>query len=221
VLVTQNGGLDWDAIGIPNPDPGAPTTPGIQRIGPDGSVRLLTGDDGPFRAPNDLVAEPDGTVLFTDPPQFPAPPEPSGRVWRWRPGGRPEVIAAGFNYCNGIGVEHDGCIVIVEDRGLLRLGADGSERRWLIETLPHGGDGFAFDVEHNIYVCGGTAVTVVSPEGEVLDILESPDSATMMTNCCFGGDDLRTLYSTDGRSGRVLAFPGMPVAGRPLVPYDA
>ena len=91
----------------------------------------------------------------------------------------------------------------------------------VIEILPDGGDGFAFDVDHNIYVCGGTTVTVVSPTGRVIDILESPDSKTMMTNCCFGGFDLRTLYATDGRSGRVLAFPAMPVAGRPLVAFEA
>jgi sugar lactone lactonase YvrE len=39
----------------------------------------------------------------------------------------------------------------------------------------------------------------------------------MITNCCFGGPDLRTLYATDGRNGRVLVFQGMPVAGVPMV----
>src|SRR5262245_18067154 len=42
VLATQNGGIDWDAIGIPNPEPSPPTTPGIQRIHPDGTVDALT-----------------------------------------------------------------------------------------------------------------------------------------------------------------------------------
>jgi len=221
VLVAQNGGLDWDAIGIPNPDPSTATTPGIQRVDPDGAVTLLTASEGPFRAPNDLVATDDGTVLFTDPPQFPRPAEPSGRIWRWERCGRPELVTDGLNYPNGIGVEEDDGIVIVEDSGLMRIGADGRRRDWLVETLPHGGDGFAFDVEGNIYVCGQMAVTVVSPDGEVLDILRSPDEETMMTNCCFGGDDLRTLYSTDGRSGRVLAFAGMPVPGRRLTAFGS
>lgn len=217
VLVAQNGGLDWDAIGIPNPAPAEPTTPGIQRVGPGGDVRLLTDADGPFRAPNDLCATADGTIWFTDPPQFPPPAEPVGRVWRWAPGGRPEVYAGGFKYCNGIGVDRDGGVLIVEDRGLMHVDPSGS-RRWLIERLPSGGDGFAFDTEGNVYVAGGRTITVIAPGGRVVDELTAPPGPAMMTNCCFGGHDLRTLYATDGGSGRVLAFSAMPVAGVELVP---
>jgi gluconolactonase len=221
VLVAQNGGLDWDAIGIPNPEPSAPTNPGIQRVGPDGGVRSLTGsDDGPFRAPNDLCMAPDGTVWFTDPPQFPLPPESVGRVWRWEPRGRPEVFAEGLSYCNGIGVDQGGTVVIVEAQGLLRIGADGG-RTWLTETLPSGGDGFAFDTDGNIYVAGGRNITVVSPDGDVVEVLGAPEGPAMMTNCCFGGADRRTLYATDGGSGRVLAFADMPVPGVPLSPASA
>ena len=220
VLVTQNGGLDWDAIGIPNPEPSQPTTPGIQRVRPDGGVELLTEGDGPFRAPNDLCVTADGTVWFTDPPQFPTPPEPVGRVWRWAPGGRPEVYVGGLRYCNGIGVDEHGTVVIVEGPGLLRIEPDGAHE-WLIETLPSGGDGFAFDIDGNIYVAGGRNVTVVSPAGAVVDELAAPEGPAMMTNCCFGGADLRTLYATDGRSGRVLAFADMPVPGTPLTPAPA
>ncbi len=217
VLVTQNGGLDWATIGIPNPAPSEPTTPGIQRVGPDGEVRLLTEGDGPFRAPNDLCVAADGAVWFTDPPQFPPPAEPVGRVWRWETGGRPSVVADGFDYCNGIGFDAEGNVLIVEARGLLRLSADG-DHSWLVETLPHGGDGFAFDTDGNIYVAGGRHVTVVSPEGSVVEVLDVPGDPAMVTNCCFGGPDHGTLFATDGRNGQVLAFAGMPVAGVPLVP---
>jgi len=223
VLVTQNGGLDWDAIGIPNPAPSEPTTPGIQRVGPDGSVRLLTGGDGPFRAPNDLCVAPDGALWFTDPPQFPPPAEPVGRVWRWAAGEgrRPELFAGGFRYCNGIGFDADGNVLIVEARGLLRLSAEGEgDHSWFIEELPHGGDGFAFDTDGNVYVAGGRHVTVVSPSGSVVEVLDVPGDPAMVTNCCFGGTDHRTLFATEGRGGRVLAFPGMPVAGVPLVPVE-
>jgi len=217
LLVTQNGGLDWDAIGIPNPNPSRPTTPGVQHVGMSGDVRLLTGADGPFRAPNDLCVSADGTIWFTDPPQFPPPTAPVGRVWRWRPGGRPEVYAGGLKYCNGIAVDTSGDVLVVEQAGLMRLRPDGT-RDWLIETLPSGGDGFKFDTEGNIYVCGGRHVTVVSPDGRVLEQLEAPAGDAMMTNCCFGGEDLRTLFATDGGSGRVLAWASMPVPGVPLQP---
>jgi gluconolactonase len=217
VLVTQNGGLDWDAIGIANPTPSEPTTPGIQYVGPEGEVQLVTGGSESFRAPNDLCAAEDGTVLFTDPPQFPPPPDPVGRVWMWVVDDPPRVLADGFRYCNGIGVDSRGAVVVVEERGLMELQPDGG-RRWIIERLPEGGDGFAFDLEGNIYVAGGRSVTVVSPDGSVVDQLSVPPGPAMTTNCCFGGDDLRTLYVTDGGGGRVLAFAAMPVAGVPLKP---
>ena len=216
VLITQNGGLDWDAIGIPNPEPSRPATPGLQRIHPDGTVQALTApDDGPFRAPNDLCATGDGTLWFTDPPQFPPPPEPVGRVWRWTPGERPAVFAGGFSYCNGIGLDRHGTLIVVEQRGLMTVNGDGS-RAWLVPALPSGGDGFAFDTEGNIYVAGGRFITVVTPDGAVTEQLAAPEGPAMVTNCCFGGSDHRTLYATDGGSGRVLAFPDLPVAGEPL-----
>jgi gluconolactonase len=217
VLVANNGGLDWQAIGIRTSDPSQPTTPGLQRVHPDGRVELLTARDGPFNAPNDLCIGPDGAVWFTDPPRYPPPPEPIGRVWRWSPGAAVELVADGFKYCNGIGVMADRTVIIVEPNGLMRL----SDRSWFVETLPNGGDGFAFDVEGNVYVAGGRFLTVVSPAGEVLEQLEAPDERrAMITNCCFGGPGLRTLYATEGRGGRVLAFQGMPVAGVPMVPLS-
>jgi gluconolactonase len=219
VLITQNGGLNWDAIGIPNSAPGEPTTPGIQRVGADGTVALLTEGDGPFHAPNDLFGTDEGTIWFTDPPEFPPPPDPVGRVWKWAPGRRPEVFASDFAYCNGIGVDRLGTVVVVEHRGLMEIHGDGS-RRWLVESLPSGGDGFAFDIEGNLYVAGGRHITVVSPEGSVLEQLSAPPGRAMVTNCCFGGDDLRTLFATDGGSGRVLAFASMPVPGLALKPWD-
>jgi sugar lactone lactonase YvrE len=106
-------------------------------------------------------------------------------------------------------------VIVVERRGLMTVNEDGS-RAWLVQTLPSGGDGFAFDTEGNIYVAGGRHVTVVSPDGAITEQLAAPDGPAMVTNCCFGGSDRRTLFATDGGSGRVLAFPGMPVAGQRL-----
>ncbi|MDA8044740.1 MAG: SMP-30/gluconolactonase/LRE family protein [Actinomycetota bacterium] len=213
LVVTQNGGIDWQAVGMANPSPPDPAEPGLQRVRPDGSVSPLTGPgDGPFRAPNDLCVDQDLTLWFTDPPRYPPPAEPVGRVWRWSRGGRPEVHADGLQYCNGIGVDGQGRILVVEGHGLMYLDPDGG-RPWLIESLPSGGDGFAFDVEGHVYVCGGRSVTVISAEGKVVEQLEAPDGPAIMTNCCFGRDDRRTLFAVDGASGRVLAFPDMPVPG--------
>ena len=63
----------------------------------------------------------DGTVYFTDPPHFPLPPDPAGRVMAYGLDGGFRVVAEGFTYCNGIAFDRDGTLVVVEGRGLQRL----------------------------------------------------------------------------------------------------
>ncbi|HCK71244.1 MAG TPA: gluconolactonase, partial [Planctomycetaceae bacterium] len=41
-------------------------------------------------------------------------------------------------------------------------------------------------------------VYVISPEGELRGIIKVPED--MVTNCCFGGSDLKTLYITAGKT---------------------
>lgn len=80
-LVAQNGGLDFEAVGLfEAPPPHRPAQPGLQRVAPDGSVSSLTPDV--CRAPNDLAVAADGTVYFTDPPPWPLPEAALGRIWR-------------------------------------------------------------------------------------------------------------------------------------------
>jgi gluconolactonase len=138
------------------------------------------------------------------------------------PNGELREVAAGFTYCNGIGVEPSGALVVVERKGLMRLGPDGG-REWLIESLgPGAGDGFCLDVEGTFYVAVPAAhgVLVVSPEGRVLDRLEADDGA-VLTNCCFGGPDMRTLFATEMTPGGVIAWDRTPVSGAPLSRFPA
>jgi gluconolactonase len=68
-------------------------------------------------------------------------------------------------------------------------------------------DSLGVDSAGNIVVAtivtGG--LTVISPTGEVLDqvILGDP----LVTNVCFGGDDLMTAYVTMSATGRLVSFP--------------
>jgi gluconolactonase len=249
-LVTQNGGLDFASIGIfENPPPFRPAQPGLQRVTPDGRVTYLTPDILPhsalgaarraaqaparapddtsgaaprLQAPNDLVVAADGTVYFTDPPPWPLPEEALGRVWAYSTDGTLELIAEGLWYPNGIGLEPDGTMVIVENglmgrplHGLLRRRPDGSLDRFVEQT----GDGFCCDVDGGLYVAGGVhGVTVLEPDGRVVEVLGLP-GAGVTTNCCFGGPDLRTLYATDAVPGGVWAWEGMPAAGLPLTAW--
>ncbi|MGQ3066146.1 MAG: SMP-30/gluconolactonase/LRE family protein, partial [Sphingopyxis sp.] len=57
-------------------------------------------------------------------------------------------------------------------------------------------DSLAIEECGNICVAtiGEPGVSVISPEGELVDFVPTPDLFT--TNICFGGDDMRTAYIT-------------------------
>ena len=223
-VVTQNGGIDFTRAGIygDDPPPYRPAMPGLQRVDAGGAVSyLLDGDsiDGGFLAPNDLVATAAGTLYFTDPPEHPPPPEPTGRVHALDPDGTVRTVAAGFHYCNGIGLEPDGGVVVVEEQGLARV-RDGATE-WIVEQLPHGtGDGFCVDVDGRFYVAstGAHGIAVIEPDGREVDFLPIGGPG-ITTNCCFGGADGRTLFATDGIPGQLVAWEGLPTPGLALHPW--
>ena len=83
--------------------------------------------------------------------------------------------------------------------------------RTLINFAPgRSGDGMCIDAEGNLYVAAGLHKTrktsetldtrpgihVISPKGRLLDFVETP--VDTITNCAFGGKDLRSLYVTCG-----------------------
>ena len=93
------------------------------------------------------------------------------------------------------------------------LNADGSvsNGRVLIDFYPgRSGDGMCIDAEGNLYVAAGLhksrktsetldtkpGIHVISPEGELLAYRKTPEDT--ITNCTFGGEDLKTLYVVCG-----------------------
>ena len=218
ILVTQNGGIDYTKLPVPAfADLPAPifATPGIQLARPDGTVTYLA-DEG-FRGPNDLAVAANGDVYFTDPGHYPPGADDAGRVFVLAPAGSVRTFATGFFYCNGIGFDRDGHVVVVERRGLQRVFPDGS-REWVIEKLGRGGgDGFCCDADGRFYVASTIehGIRVVDPDGTVVDFL-AIEGQGLTTNCCFGGADLRTLFVADALPGNLVAFDGMPTPGRPL-----
>jgi gluconolactonase len=221
-LVTQNGGLDFAAIGLfDDPPVTRPTRSGIQHVALDGTVGYLTPE--PLQAPNDLVVGPDGTIFFTDPPPYPLPTSALGRIMALGPDGTLRAVADDFFYPNGIGIGADGLLVVVEnglqsgrsDFGLVRLHPDGARERFAGRT----GDGFCYDRDGRIYLAGGIhGVTVLEPDGAVVEVLELPGRG-VTTNCCFGGPDGRTLFATEAMPGGVWAWEAMPSPGAPLTPW--
>lgn len=220
VLVTQNGGIDFAALGLFEDLPASrPVAPGLQWVHPDGSVQHVL--DAGCNAPNDLVVLPDGDVLFTDPGHFPPEGDGIGRILRFGRDGTTSVWADGFWFCNGIGLDRDGHVVVVERQGIQRVFPDGT-REWVVEHLGRGaGDGFCVDVDGRFYVASTVehGVRVVDPDGVVVDFL-AIDGRGVTTNCCFGGDDLRTLFATDALPGCVVAWEGLPTPGRALTRWS-
>jgi gluconolactonase len=190
VYVTQGGNV-----------PGSGDTSavcGIQRVRVDGTVELLSSEIAGYvlTAPNDLAFGPDGRLYFTDsgtegdPRVDVASP---GRLFVLDSSGG-EMLAERPNvYPNGIAFDADGRLYWTESMAhrVCRLD-DGEATTFSQLTDDHVPDGMAFAQDGRLFVCttisGG--VTVLSPEGEILEEIDLGEHAT---NCIF---DSSTLYVT-------------------------
>src|SRR4051794_11875441 len=93
-LVTQNGGLDFQALAVfDDPPPVARVRSGIQRVAPDGEGRSLPSE--PMQAPTALVAAADAPLYSPDPPPYPLPTDAVGRVMALHRDGTLSVVAVG------------------------------------------------------------------------------------------------------------------------------
>ena len=216
--VTQNGGM-W-GVGERKETLAAA---GIQTIERGGGVRYLAEGLG---APNDLCFGPDSRLYFTDPrgPATLGDWQP-GRVYAMAGGGAPELLAEGPRYTNGIGFGSDTSALYVAETFGQRILAyplrNGKmdEPREFCRLDPGFPDGFCFDENGLLYVAATAAmqVQVFDRDGRIVDRLPCGENS-LVTNCCFGGPDGTTLFVTDSRNERVLAFD-LDVRGLPLFPF--
>ncbi len=154
-------------------DPGKYNKKAVYRLDPDGSLHQLLSEPD-VHMPNGLVISPDESMLYL----IEAHPD----------------------------ADHNRCILAFDLK-------DGelSNRQTLINFYPgRSGDGMCIDREGNLYVAAGLhavrgtsetldtkpGIHVISPEGKLLAYLMTPKDT--ITNCTFGGPDLRTLYITAG-----------------------
>jgi sugar lactone lactonase YvrE len=111
--------------------------------------------------------------------------------------------------------------IVVERSGLQRVYPDGT-KEWVIESIGEGsGDGICVDVDGRIYApFNMTRGVKVIEDGKEVDFLPVPEGPPgVVTNCCFGGADMRTLFVNDAFHGRVLAWENMPAPGLALHPW--
>jgi gluconolactonase len=229
LYVCNSGGWDYYEIGdftIPQTELPAHHSGGrIERIDlATGAVTVLyTECDGnPLIGPNDLVFDAQGGIWFTDHGRREGRVQHIGGIYYAQPDGSSirEVVFPSDSP-NGIGLSPDGTRLYAAEThtgrvyfwnvtgpgevernaagaaGALLCGLPGMQ---LFDSLGIDGDG---NVVVATLVTG--ALTVISPAGEILD--QVPLGDPMVTNVCFGGDDLRTAYATLSATGRLVSFP--------------
>jgi gluconolactonase len=182
-----------------------------------------------FGGTNDLTIDSQGRIYFTDRPPMKPPPDQTGinAVYRIDSDGtvtqilkEPEIERP-----NGIVISPDDKTLYLIEAHIAKGGArniraydlqpDGSvtNMRVLYDFAPgRGGDGMTVDTQGNLYVAAGlhlprgsaetmdnqAGMYVISPQGKLLRFISVPED--LLTNVCFGGPDMKTLYVTAGKT---------------------
>lgn len=184
-----------------------------------GDIEILAEGD-PLKAPNDVTYDSKGRLYFTD---------PEGKaVYRIDPDGRMTKIlsAPDVQLPNGIVVSPDDkTLYLVESNMLEENGARMIRAYDLLEngTVDNmrvfhnfypgrSADGITVDSRGNVYAAAGLnrtrgtgetldtkpGIHVFSPEGKLLKYYCIYEDT--VTNCAFGGPDMKTLYVTAGKT---------------------
>ncbi|MCL2709250.1 MAG: SMP-30/gluconolactonase/LRE family protein [Planctomycetaceae bacterium] len=176
---------------------------------PDGKRTVVANKFGNrhFNKPNDLWIDPKGGIYFTDPQygnNFHVVQD-GQHVYYILPD-RSKVIRVitvggpGSNFVkpNGVIGTPDGKLLYVADiDGRMVYRFNIQEDGTLTNQTPYAPvqtDGMTIDERGNIYMAGGTAVTVYSPEGREIERIAVPER--WVANVTFGGADFKTLFIT-------------------------
>lgn len=173
LVVAQNGRIYFTDPRYGSQDGRELETEDVYLIDTDGALRrVATRPD--IAKPNGIALSPDQKILYV------ADTQPGEN------GGPTEARVMAFD------VAEDGSLS--NPRSIYSFGAG------------RGIDGMAVDVEGNLYGAAGlttnapsndAGVYVISPEGELIGLIPLPEDS--VTNCAFGGSDLKTLYVTAGK----------------------
>ena len=182
-----------------------------------------------YNAPNDIAACSDGLIFFTDPCYGDRSTMQMSHesVYRINLNGSVDrvITQPAIQRPNGVALSPDEKALYVVDSCPV---AGGNRKLWAFDLstdgVPsgqrlvfdfgagRGGDGMAVDQQGNLYVAAGInfargphetcdvppGIYVMTPNGELLGRIPIPED--VLTNVTFGGDDLKTLYITAGRT---------------------
>lgn len=230
IYLCNNGGcfspIEVESLLFPGPfDPARYIGGSIQRVDiATGEITdLYTECNGlALRAPNDLVMDGQGGFWFTDHGIRHDRSSDITSIYYARCDGSSimEVVHP-TEAPNGIGLSPDGSVVYWAETFTGRVfrrritGPGQVEPISPIDPWPvlcglpgyQLFDSLAVDGAGNVCVAtlANGGVTVISPDGEVLDQILTGDALT--TNVCFGGPDGRTAYITLSGTGRLVSVP--------------
>ena len=245
-VCNNGGCFHWeDVMGLTIPGPVPPSWTGgsIQRVDLEtGDVEIVytesTTPDGspiPLRAPNDIVFDRDGGFWFSDHGvRLDRTSDRTGLHYARTDGSSCVEHVHPLDSPNGIGLSPDGATLYAAETHTGRVyrwplsGPGTLDTSQLNPAGPGGGqllaglpgiqllDSLAVDGEG--WVCVATIVnggiTAISPDGETIEHTAFPDP--LVTNICFGGDDLRTAYVTLSGTGQLVSTkwsrPGLALA---------
>ena len=227
LYVCNNGGNTYGGGHFTATGPAADYAGGsIQRVDmATGEVRALYTTCGLHRlsSPNDLVFDAHGGFYFTDiGKKFARNRDNGGVYYALADGSRIQEVAYPFAAANGCGLSPDGRTLYVAETETSRIWAYDIVEPGVVKRAgfpsPNGGrllcglpgfqrfDSLAVTAAGN--VCVGTLmtghITVVSPDGEVLRQVKTPD--IYPTNICFGGPGMRIAYITLSETGQLFAM---------------
>ena len=179
----------------------------VSRTESDGTIGVLADSYHGKRlnSPNDVVVKSDGSIYFTDPFYgFPADQEREldfQGVYRIATDGTITLLVDDFGVPNGLAFSPDESILYIDDSRHQHVRAfdvlsDGSlaNGRVLIDMRADArgaADGMKVDIAENLYVTGAGGTWIISPTGEHLGTIVTPE---LPANCAFGGPDYKTLF---------------------------
>ncbi len=178
----------------------------ILRIRPDGKIEVYSdGYEGEkFNRPNDLTFDKNGNLFFTDPKSYDKNIL-DGRIFFVDANSQEtKLLKDSLAFPNGINISPiDGKLYVCESakqkifRYTITKENELIDKQEFVEIPGGDPDGIEFDVNGNLFVAhfGGKAVYIFSPEGKLLQKIETPGSKP--TNLEFGDIDYKTLYLTE------------------------
>ncbi|KAH6689060.1 hypothetical protein F5X68DRAFT_204891 [Plectosphaerella plurivora] len=182
--------------------------PSTGKIGP----KLTRNNLERFKGPNDLIVDSKQNLYFTDQGQT-GMTDPTGRVYRLSPDGKLDMLIANGASPNGLCLSLDErflYVAMTRANQVWRcpLHADGSTSKVGVFFQSFGNvgpDGLALDEEGNLFICQPSlgSIFVVDTHGVPKARIASGSKGINLTNCCFGGEDHKTLYITDSLEGNI------------------